>query len=218
LRSLRRLSEDPLRLMGAREYVPGDSYRHIHWKTSARRQTLHTKVFEPSASQPIAIFLNVNTFDLLLEGQDYELQEYAISAAASIAHWAWEQGRPVGLYANSITQPGARRIALRPGSKPDRLTHILEALARVITPGRWHIADLLQAESARLAYGTTVVVISATESDRLRRALLDLHDRDYGVAFIRVGEAAAHKPIPGIIQYGIGNRETWRESTSLALV
>ena len=39
-RAMRRLAEDPLRLNGTRDYVAGDSMRHVHWKASARRTAL----------------------------------------------------------------------------------------------------------------------------------------------------------------------------------
>ena len=106
-RALRRLAEDPLRMNGARAYAPGDTLRTIHWKATARRGELHTKTFDAAAAQPLALFLNVNTFEQIWEGVDPDLLEYAISATASIARWAWERGQPVGLYANSVAQPGA---------------------------------------------------------------------------------------------------------------
>ena len=106
-RALRRLAEDPLRMNGARAYAPGDTLRTIHWKATARRGELHTKTFDAAAAQPLALFLNVNTFEQIWEGVDSDLLEYAISATASIARWAWERGQPVGLYANSVAQPGA---------------------------------------------------------------------------------------------------------------
>ena len=40
----RRIVEDPLRLAGVRDYRPGDSVRHIHWKSTARQGRLQTKV------------------------------------------------------------------------------------------------------------------------------------------------------------------------------
>jgi uncharacterized protein (DUF58 family) len=98
----RRMLEDPLRLRGTREYAPGDSFRHIHWKATARRRELQTKVFEPSATRPLAIFLNINTFEYLQEGQDPIVEELAITTAASIARYGWEAGYQVGLYVNSV--------------------------------------------------------------------------------------------------------------------
>ncbi len=217
LNTLRRLVEDPLRLMGAREYTPGDSFRHIHWKATARRQALQTKVFEPSASLPLAIFLNVNTYEFLIEGRDTELQEYAISAAASMARWAWENGHPVGLYVNSIAQPGAQRIHLRPTRQPDQLQYILEALAMVVDYGRWPIEAILQTETAHLPYGTSIALVSATANSVVQHALLDLRAREFGVTLVALGERTRSVQLPGIRQYHIGGRKEWHELATLAL-
>jgi uncharacterized protein (DUF58 family) len=216
-KTLRRLVEDPLRLAGARAYAPGDSFRHIHWKATAHRQALQTKIFDPSASRPLAIFLNANTFELLVEGQDSELQEFAITAAASIAAWAAENKHPVGLYANSIVQPGARRIVLRPSGHPDQQLRILDALARTVGIGRWPIDAILQVEAPQLPRGATIIVVTAVVNDRLRRVLLDLRDREYGVVLVTLGEAQVGTRLPGVQHYAIGGREEWNELAALEL-
>jgi len=213
----RRVMEDPIRLMGAREYVPGDSFRYIHWKATARRQELQTRVFEPSATRPLAIFLNINTFDQVYEGLDPELQEFAITAAASMAHWAREEGYQVGLYVNSVVQPGGERIRIRPGSHPDQLTWILEALAKVVSYGRWPIERILQVEAPTLRYGTTVVAVTPVVNERLCRLLMELPRRELGVVLVALGSARLDMPLPGVRYYHIGGREVWRELESLEL-
>lgn len=213
----RRVMEDPLRLMGAREYRSGDSFRHIHWKATARRRQLQTRVFEPSASRSLAIFLNVNTFEYLYEGLDTVLQELAITAAASIARHAWEDGDQVGLYVNSIAQPEGQRIRIQPGSRPDHLTRIWEALARVVIPGPWPIEGVLHMEAGRLRYGTTLVVVTPVVNERLRQALVELQRRDFGVVLITLGQARLDVSPPGVRYYHLGGREVWDELETLAL-
>ncbi|MBW7884385.1 MAG: DUF58 domain-containing protein [Caldilineaceae bacterium] len=216
-RALRRLAEDPLRLSGARAYAPGDSMRHIHWKATAHRSELQTKTFDASANRPLALFLNINTFEHVWEGLDPDLQEYAITATASLARWAWEQGQPVGLYANAVTQPGARTVRIRAANHPDQLTLILEALARVVPYGRWTMEETLRREALRLGYGTTVVAITAVMPDALRRTLLYLHDRGYALGLVTLGRAGTAPPLPGVRTYHIGGKEEWHQLTSLAL-
>jgi uncharacterized protein (DUF58 family) len=217
LQERRRVTDDPLRVLGAREYTAGDSFRHIHWKATARRQALQTKVFEPSASLPLAIFLNINTYDMLYEGLDHELQEYAVTAAASLARWAWENGHAVGLYINSTAQPGAQRIRIRPNRRPDQLLYILEGLAKVVDHGRWPIEAILQVEAPQLPYGAGVAVITATASDRLRQTLLQLHEREFGLTLIALGDKTRDVNLPGVRRYHIGGREEWHELAALAL-
>src|SRR5579859_4339951 len=97
-----RLLEDPLRIAGVRPYLYGDEPRRIHWKATARAGELQSKIYEPATQHGLAVFLDVRTFRRALYGYDPILAELAISAAASVASWALEQGYAVGVYANSL--------------------------------------------------------------------------------------------------------------------
>jgi uncharacterized protein (DUF58 family) len=98
----RRLLEDPLRVAGVRDYVLGDDPRRIHWKATARAGELRSKIYEPSSQYRLLILLDINTYKESWMGLDPDLQELTISAAASIATWALEEGYAVGLLANSL--------------------------------------------------------------------------------------------------------------------
>ncbi|MFM7173915.1 MAG: DUF58 domain-containing protein [Caldilinea sp.] len=215
--ALRRLAEDPLRFSGAREYAVGDSMRQVHWKATARRGSLQTKTFDPSANRPLALFLNIDTHEHGWEGYDPDLQEFAVTVAASLARWAWEQGQPVGLFANGVTQPGARRVCVRPASHRDQLTLILEALARLIPFGRWPLAESLRHESLRLPYGTTVVVVTALLPPALCHTLLSLRGRGIGVVLVTLGPACAAPPLAGIQHCPVGGHAEWEGLQGLKL-
>ena len=220
LRTPRRLVEDPLQLMGARPYAPGDSYRHIHWKATAHRRELQTKVFDPSAARPVAVFVDVNTSQHLFEGVDYDLREYAIAAGASIAAWLIERGQAAGVYANAVMQPGAAARAHPPRAHPDQLLSVLEALARITGYGRWPLAALLAEEARRLPDGAAVVVVTAVVTDELLAALLDLQGGGRSATLVTLGEAAetaASSIGAGIRRYHIGGKQEWHELAALAL-
>jgi len=71
----RRIFEDPTRVIGVRDYTPHDSLRHIHWKATARHQNLQIKVFEPTTTLKVALFLAVDSFknDGAHNEEDFEL-------------------------------------------------------------------------------------------------------------------------------------------------
>lgn len=217
LHTMRRLIDDPLRMMGTRDYTSGDSFRHIHWKATARRQALQTKVFEPSAMLPLSIFLNVNTDEKGYTRNDLELQEFAITTAASIARWAWEGGHAVGLFVNAITQPSAQRIRISPRSSPDQLLYILEALAKVVNYGQWSIEALVQSEAQYLPYGASVVVVTAIADRPLHHSLMELRKREFGTSLVTLGEEPEALHLPGIRHYHIGGRKEWDDLASLEL-
>ncbi len=95
-----RLLEDPLRMVGVRDYVPGDDPRRIHWQATARMGTLQSKLFEPSARHTLMIFLDTRTFINPNLGYDPLLTELGISAAASVASWGVGEGYAVGIVSN----------------------------------------------------------------------------------------------------------------------
>jgi uncharacterized protein (DUF58 family) len=195
--SRNRLIDDPLRVSGVREYLPGDNFRHIHWKATARRQELQTKQFEPSASRPLAIFINIRTFNHRFEGIDPELREFAISAGASLARWAQLRGDAFGVFANSMMYAG-QRVRILPGAHPRQLARVLEALAYCVGVPHTTIERVLLQEADHLRNGTSIVLISATLTDNQRRVLADLQRRGFAVTLLGIGGLTLERAIPGV--------------------
>ncbi len=101
-RAPRRLLEDPSRVIGVRDYAYGDEMRRIHWKATARTMQMQSKIYEPTTTYTLVLFLNVVSQLDAYYGINPEVQELCICATASIADWAIDQGYAVGLYANTI--------------------------------------------------------------------------------------------------------------------
>ena len=195
--SRNRLVDDPLRLSGVREYLPGDNVRHIHWKATARRQELQTKLFEPSASRPLAIFINIRTFNHRFEGIDPDLREFGISVGASLARWAQLRGEAFGVYANGLMQAG-RRVRIASSAHPQQLMRVLEALAHCGGVPHTTIERVLQLEADHLRNGTSIVLISATLPESLRRVLADLQRRGFAITLLGIGGLTLERAIPGV--------------------
>ena len=195
--SRNRLVDDPIRLSGVREYLPGDNVRHIHWKATARRQELQTKLFEPSASRPLAIFINIRTFNHRFEGINPELREFGISVGASLARWAQLRGEAFGVYANGLMQAG-RRVRIATSAHPQQLMRVLEALAHCGGVPHTTIERVLQLEADNLRYGTSIVLISATLPESLRRVVADLQRRGFAITLLGIGGLTLERAIPGV--------------------
>ncbi len=175
-KAARHLIQDHTRTIGVREYRPEDTIKHIHWKASARCGELQVKVYEPTITQQLVVFLNVASFAQKWLGIIPERQEQAISVAASIAYHASERGFAVGLIANGSVPHSDQPIRVPPGRAPDQLTHVLEALAAVTGFATIDIEKLLVAESPRLALGATLVVVTTVVTDSLLAEMLRLRD------------------------------------------
>ncbi len=180
--------EDPVRTVGVRDYHPHDGFRRIHWKATAHRQALQSKVYEPSTSHNILIAVNVATFPRHWHGVDEELLEEVISVAASIAHYATGQRQPVGLIANGSWPHADQPIKVLPGRSPGQLTSILEALAAVTPFATAPIEDLLAQESPRLPWSATLVVVTGIVTPELASTLVRLKESGRRVVLVSLAQ------------------------------
>jgi len=183
-----RIFEDPSRAVGIRDLRPEDGFRRIHWKASARRQALQVKVFEPTTSRNLVVFLNVATFARHWEGTKPLLLEKAIAVAASVASRGVEERHLVGLMANGSIPHSDQPIKVLPSRRPDQLSRVLEALAAVTSFTTSTLEALLLAESPRLPWGSTLVVVTAIVTEDLLSALVRLYDEGRRVVLVSLEE------------------------------
>jgi uncharacterized protein (DUF58 family) len=211
-----RLIDDPLRMATVREYIPGDSMRHLHWKATARLNRLQTKVFDPGASRILYLFADVQT-----SANPYSLTpeylELVITATASIALHALSAHQAVALYTNSGIKSSANSVHIPASRHPAQATQILESLARLDAFRQQAMGNLLFLQSRNLPYGSTVVVITALPSEEIMRALLHLHDSGHAVVLLTVGDKPLMTTVENIKVYHLGGRDVWRHLETLEL-
>jgi uncharacterized protein (DUF58 family) len=198
----RSLFTDPIKTRGIRDYEPSDRFRDVHWKASARRGELQTKVYDPSTGMNLVVFLNVATMRRHWMGFHPERLERAISVAASIASYATEQKWGIGLYVNGSVPKSDQPIRVPPGRSPDQLSHVLEALAATTEFATGSVEKLLQQESTRLPWAATLVLVTAYVTEEMGAVLLRLKEAGRRVALISLAE----EPLPqlrGILSYHI---------------
>lgn len=95
-----RIYEDPTRISGVREYVPGDPMNRIHWKASARTGQLFSKTTEPSSVLGATLILDLHRDSYVPERKE-ERMELAITTTASIAYLLQMSGEQVGMLTNA---------------------------------------------------------------------------------------------------------------------
>ena len=187
LRKKNQLFQDPVLTAGVREYRFGDGLKRIHWKSSARIGKLQSKVYEPTSTLDLSIFLDVRTVKAPLWGSFVQLQELMIIAAASIAKHALESGFRVGLYANQSRLVSQGTVMVPHSRHVDQLEHILEALAGIHDSESLPITRFIRQEAPNLPWGSTLLVIAAQPTDELFSTLLDLQRPGRNTAFIKLG-------------------------------
>jgi len=123
----RGIVEDPVNVMGVRDYQPGRPARYIHWKSSVRLNKLQEKTFEPTRRTRILLSVDVSGFQA---AGDPDAFEEMLETAGSIAVNLDQAGAAVGLITNARIHGGHAPmvpVAMGPGQMPS----MLELMARM---------------------------------------------------------------------------------------
>jgi uncharacterized protein (DUF58 family) len=192
-----RLLHDPLKVVGVREYAPGDPLRNIHWAATARTGQLQTRMYERTTSRSLALFLDLDTFEYYYEGVDPALVERMISAVATLAQRGLELGYAVGLYVNGAPAEHERLTRMPPGRSPAQLGQIMETLARLTAYSVTPMVRLLQRSGQDLPVGTTILLVGSVNSEAMRAALLRLEARGREVSWLFMGRGVVPN-VPGV--------------------
>jgi uncharacterized protein (DUF58 family) len=199
VRSAKRIFQDPVRPIGLREYQPGDSLRHIHWKASARSQRLQVKVFEPTTTLQASLFLAADGFreNGDLHEPDFE---WAISLAASIAQDLIKKGIAVGLFVNSRQIDSGLPVQILPGGSREQILILLEALAKVTSDPSEDFDLFLQRERRNLFLGNSLIFILKKISANFAGQVRELKEAGYKVKVIQAGDLNPGPLDPTLLQ------------------
>lgn len=208
------LFEDPARVMGVRDYQPGDSPRRIHWTATASTGHLLVKRYQPAIARETLICLDLDQ-DSYERGQRYTATELAIVVAASLAnHIAVREGLPVGLTteARDPLLNDRARFFLPPRPERAHLMSLLEVLARVQVTSAVPFVELLRRVSVDLSWGATVTIITGRESEAIFDTLVHLRRAGFSVALILVQPG---RPSPDLQKrsdlLGVPIHRVWQE-------
>ncbi len=175
-----------------REYVPGDSQRWIHWKTSARRDGLFVRSFDGTPAGDWWILLDMNREVQVGEGED-STEELGVILAASLADRGIRARRAVGLMAH-----GDELVWLPPQEGEGQRWEILRALA-LARPGDRPLGALLDRVRPVLSARSSVIIITPSVSSRWVEDLLPLMRRGVIPTVLLLDPYSFGVPEPGVI-------------------
>jgi len=130
--------QDPIYILGTRDYQSGRPARHIHWKASARQNRLQEKVFEPSEQKKGLLVVEVSQFESANASGSFER---TLEVVGSLAVQSYERGYALGLVTNGVVEGGPSTLPM--GRSPQKLSSILEILARLKMRANGSLADTM---------------------------------------------------------------------------
>ena len=170
--------QDPVYMLGTRDYQHSKPARFIHWKASARHDRLQEKIFEPSEQVKVLIVFDVEGF---FENNAEDAFERSLEIAASLALRCDRMGNAFGLITNGKTRGGGPHLL--PVAKNSRqLPALLEILARLTMAPRSGLGDVLSRDVA-LPWGLSAVILA----------------REVNRAILSVGENMRRRKIPTLM-------------------
>jgi len=152
--------QDPIYILGTRDYQGFSPARYIHWKASARRNRLQEKLFDPSEQEKVLLIVEVEQFQ---EENAIEDFEQTLEVAASLAVQLVQRGYALGFVTDGVIKGGGPGVLPLSRSSQNR-TAILETLARLQMKKREEVLNILRRETytrrdmgcIRLAYQQTL--------------------------------------------------------------
>jgi uncharacterized protein (DUF58 family) len=219
LRVRRHLFEDPILVMTTRDYAAGDPLKHIHWKASARSQTMQSRVFEHTTSVDLAVFLDTRTVSDTIYWSliSPDFLETAVLTATSISADAIKKDFGVGFYSNEYYWYSDRLMKLPPSNHPDQLKNILRALAQVRGLPAMPAEQMLNREMRNLAWETTVLVITAVPTEGLLAVLKRFQQAGRKVALVQIGGGSSSIKSGGLLTYHVSEDLYRKKLESLSL-
>lgn len=154
----RPIPDAPERTVGAssvREYVPGDSIRLVHWKTTARRDKPYVRLFEGTPASDWWILLDLQSEVQVGSGSD-STEEHGIILAASLSDRGLRAYRGVGLVVN-----GKKLDWLPPQTGSGQRWEILRKLA-LASPGETSLGEVLERIQPNLGRNASLLIITPT--------------------------------------------------------
>jgi uncharacterized protein (DUF58 family) len=214
IRVVHRLFEDPTRLAGVRRYQHGDPLNRIHWRATARTGEIHSRVYETSRVAGATFLLDFHA--LSYQGTVGETSaELAIVTVASLANAVFLMGQQIGFISNGrdaadkIREEGWRgeftnradaqrrandplandrlrpvRVETRKGN--EKLSQILETLARLEHTDGLEFSEMLAATFSRIPRDATVVPVLRQVTPSIALALGELVKRGFLVTAVIV--------------------------------
>lgn len=167
--------------VSVRDYAPGDSFKRIHWPSTAKQGRLIVKEFEFDPFADIWLVLDgarQAQLSLPEEPPDeveldaanlFELppstEEYGVSVTASLALHFLKRDRAVGL----ITYGGIRTV-IQPDRGESQLFRVLESLAVLEAVGDNTLDEVIKIEGPAIPRGSTVILVTPSIDERILTA------------------------------------------------
>jgi uncharacterized protein (DUF58 family) len=170
--------QDPIYILGTRDYQHGQPARYIHWKASARHNRLQEKVFEPSEQKKVLLAVEVGQFQ---KANASEYFERTLEVMGSLALECHRRSYALGFVTNGVVDGGPSILPM--GRSPQQLPAVLEILARLKLRASGSLADIMR-RVLELPWGVSCVHFACAPDEETRTIAQYFSHRRIPVKFV----------------------------------
>lgn len=126
----RSIFEDPTRIRGVREYRRGDAMKRIHWKSTARRGELVSKIFDPVIESGATVVLDFHKESWKTArstAPERPPEEMGLELACTVCRYLTDGGWRVGFFSNGRDPLSLPGITIAQAKSTDSLSAALHA-------------------------------------------------------------------------------------------
>ena len=187
-----------------RGYQPGDSSKYIHWASTARKGEFMVKQFDTGMEDLVWILLDLHGAAHYGQGLE-STEEYAITAAASIARSYSEAGWAVGLAAQ-----GDRACMLAPQEGAPALDRLLLTLTEIRAQGAMPFRELMTLWHSQIPSQAVSLVVVTPSVDTAWSPLLEslIHQGISATVVLVDPQSFGDRRDPGLLLNQLNQRGT----------
>lgn len=174
--------KDKNRVTSLREYRDGDSIRSIHWKLSAKRDSLIIKEYDNPGDNNVIIFID-NHMDLFKNDINRRLEDKTADTALSIVNYCLKENIKVSLE----TQDHKEYKSIQ-GEREVDLKAFLDLLARFKGNGYYNLTSLITERSELFNQGSTIIIITPNLNKEMGALGIQLGSKNLYPIFITIGD------------------------------
>ncbi|MDQ0057980.1 DUF58 domain-containing protein [Paenibacillus harenae] len=180
---------DPFVNAGVRDYQPGDNFKQVNWKATARTGKLQAHQLDFTADRRLMIYLNVDDAEGMWRAVTNEaLIERGIEWAAGAAEAVISEGSEVGFAANMPLIGERESVRLEPRGGHEQLMAIFENMAKLEIERTELFDRFLENEAERGVRDLDILIISAYWNESLEQAAEHLRYNGNAVAVWQLTE------------------------------
>lgn len=172
--------KDQNRIITLRDYKEGDSIKSIHWKLSAKRDSLIIKEYDNPGDNNVAIFID-NNISLFESDVSRRLEDKVVDTALSLVNYCLEENINVSLE----TQNNNDFIEIH-GEEISDLKPFLDTLARFKGNGSFNFKSLIMDNVDSFSQGSTIIIITPNLNKEMGALGIQLKTKNLNPIFITV--------------------------------